>query len=301
MVAVKLRRGSMFHCSECVGWRGGPEVRQAFCVIGLILPAELFFLVRCAPCFALAGCSVFAPLGVLIVGERAGGVLEDAAKGLGAVVRLLGCGAAEVDEVAGLVQAVPRTQATSLGARLGAGGRVGRAVKTLVKVLQEGARVGGQRFLSGGAGGGGVLSPALAPWCAGAACGAPGVAGSVFGFGFRSWHVGHHPVRVALAVLCGLVADFLEVPGGQVRFMDFVHLLFDVVVVRVALLRGKGTVLGVQERGMGVAVLEGGEDFIAENFIAALGHRREGFEVVVVQWPVGALLRTSQYGSLRMR
>ena len=72
--------------------------------------------------------------------------------------------------------------------------------------------------------------------------------------------------------------------------MDFVHLLFDVVVVRVALLRREGTVLGVQERGLGVAVLEGGEEFIAEDFVAALGRRREGFEVVVVQGPGGGVI-----------
>ena len=105
----------------------------------------------------------------------------------------------------------------------------------------------------------------------------------VFRFGFGSWHVVHHPVRAAVAVLGGLVADVIEVFGGQVRFMDFVHLLFDVIVVRVALLRGEGTVLGVQERGMGVMVLEGGEEFRAEDFVAALGPRREGFEIVVVQ------------------
>jgi len=64
--------------------------------------------------------------------------------------------------------------------------------------------------------------------------------------------------------------------------VHFVHLLFDAGGIGVALLGGEGAVLGVQQLGMGMPVLEGGEEFIAEDFVAALGRWREGFEVVVV-------------------
>ena len=157
-------------------------------------------------------------------------------------------------------------------------------------LLQEGWRVGGQHRCRCRSRCAGRLSPALSSWRSCRAWGGPPVERRVFRFGFGPWHVVHHPVRTAVAVLGGLVADVIEVFGGQVRFMDFVHLLFDVIVVRVALLRGEGTVLGVQERGMGVMVLEGGEEFIAEDFVAALGRRREGFEVVVVQGPGGGAI-----------
>ena len=121
MVAVKLRRGGLLHGGECVGRRGGPQLSQALRTVALVLLAEVFFLLRSAPFFALARYSVFALLGVLVVGARAGGVLQDAAKGLRAVVRLLGRGVAEVDEVARLLHAVPRNQRAGLGERLGTG------------------------------------------------------------------------------------------------------------------------------------------------------------------------------------
>jgi len=40
-----------------------------------------------------------------------------------------------------------------------------------------------------------------------------------------------------------------------VRFMDFVHLLFDVGVIGVTLLRGEGAVLGVQQLDWGCRYL----------------------------------------------
>ena len=57
------------------------------------------------------------------------------------------------------------------------------------------------------------------------------------------------------------------------RFMHFVHLLFDVGGIGVALLSGEGAVLGVQQLGLGMPVLQGGEELIADDFIAALGGR----------------------------
>lgn len=165
-------------------------------------------------------------------------------------------------------------------------------MKALVKVLHKGMRLGTQRVVRGGAGGGGLLVLPRALGYGGGGCGTPAgarVQRRVLGAGFRAWHVVHHPVRAAFLVRGGFVADACEIPRGQMGFVDFVHLLFDVGGIGVPLLGGESAVLGVQQLGMGMTVLEGGEELIAEDFVAALGGRREGGEVGVVQGPGGSV------------
>ena len=78
--------------------RGGPQLGQARGAVVLVLLAEVLVLLRSAPLFPRAFRRGGALLGLRIVGPGAGRVLEDAAKGLRAVVRLVGRGDAEVDE-----------------------------------------------------------------------------------------------------------------------------------------------------------------------------------------------------------
>lgn len=81
-----------------MGW--WPQLGQARGAIVFVLLAELLVRLGAAPLLARA------PPRRRALGpahsQRAGGVLEDAAKGLGAVVRFLRGGNAEVDEVARL-------------------------------------------------------------------------------------------------------------------------------------------------------------------------------------------------------
>jgi hypothetical protein len=142
VIPVELRGGGLFNGGEGVGGRGGPQLGQARGAIVLIRAAEVLFLLRLALCFARTRRRGGALLGVLVVGVRAGSVLQDAAKRLWAVARFLRCGDAAVNEVARLVQAVPRNEGAGLGERLGAGGHVGCTVKALVKVLHKGVRLG---------------------------------------------------------------------------------------------------------------------------------------------------------------
>ena len=74
-------------------------------------------------------------------------------------------------------------------------------------------------------------------------------AGEVFEFVFRlrTRHIAHHPVGLAVGVLHTLVADIAEVSGFLVRLVHFVHLLFEVLIVEVALLCRIGTVLRVRD------------------------------------------------------
>jgi hypothetical protein len=69
---------------------------------------------------------------------------------------------------------------------------------------------------------------------------------SVFGKSPCAWHVVHPPVGFTLAIPGLLVGDTLQVAGEEVMTMDFIHLLLEMVVVEVALLRGLGAVFGVE-------------------------------------------------------
>ena len=155
VVPLEVRGGDLLNGREGGGRRGGPPLGQARSAVGLILPSALLGLVRTVPLFTRLGLRGGPCLSLRIVSARAGSVLNDAAKGLGAVVGFLGRGDAEVNQMAGLVEAILRHESAGLGEFLRTGGHVGCAVKALVKVLHEGVRLGGQRVVRGGAGGGG--------------------------------------------------------------------------------------------------------------------------------------------------
>ena len=93
----------------------------------------------------------------------------------------------------------------------------------------------------------------------------------MFDFCFVPDGVEHHPVFPTLGVSGHLVGDFGDVVRGNVWSVHFVHLFFYVVVVEVALLCGEHAVVGVTELRFGFFVFECGKDFVADNFVEALG------------------------------
>jgi hypothetical protein len=72
--------------------------------------------------------------------------------------------------------------------------------------------------------------------------------------------------------------------------MDFIHLLFEMVVVEVALLRGLGAVFGVEQLGVGELVPDGDKDLAADDLIEALGDGWEFFQVVIIEGPDGGVI-----------
>src|SRR6266581_3930158 len=80
------------------------------------------------------------------------------------------------------------------------------------------------------------------------------------------------------------------------RLVDLVHLFLHLNSIRVALLGGEEAIISVPQGGLRMAMLEGREHFVAQDFVEALGHGGEGLQVRVVERPYGCVVEDIQVG-----
>src|SRR4051812_47426454 len=105
--------------------------------------------------------------------------------------------------------------------------------------------------------------------------------GLVFSEGLGTWCVEHFPIGIPCRVRRGMVVHFGDVSRLAVFYVKFVHLLFDVIKVAVADLRGILTVIGVKHFSPGAATGNGSVHLKAEQLIKALRTWGELLKVVV--------------------
>ena len=75
--------------------------------------------------------------------------------------------------------------------------------------------------------------------------------------------------------------------------MHFIHLLLEVVVIEVALLRRAGAVIRVGKLGFGVLVSQRNKDAPADDLIKPLRRRRQNPQVIVIERPHRRVVQNS--------
>ena len=78
--------------------------------------------------------------------------------------------------------------------------------------------------------------------------------------------------------------------------MNLIHLFLDLVVEGVALLGGEQTKVGVPQGGVRMMVFQGCKYFVTQEFVEALGHRGERFEVGIVKRADGGMVEHLDIG-----
>jgi len=73
-------------------------------------------------------------------------------------------------------------------------------------------------------------------------------------------------------------------------------LLLDLDGIGVPLLGREQAIVGVPQGGLRMAMLEGREHFVTQEFVEALGHGGKGLEVGIVEGPHGRVVQDVQVG-----
>src|SRR5262249_52019090 len=107
--------------------------------------------------------------------------------------------------------------------------------------------------------------------------------GLVFSFGLWARSVPEEPVRPALPICGCFIAHVGHIPGREMPPVEFVHLLFDLIVGNVALLGCELAVIGVAELCEGTPILQSREHRKAHQLVKALDHGRQCAQVGIVQ------------------